>query len=266
MAGASQADWGPSSTELARVDQWLAMAMASGSQTALRALNEQLRAATPEVWLGYGRVVLQRGYPPLAVALLELALEHQPASAALRYWSAYASCQAGDVARAESGLRGLLTGTMDAAAAMLLGQVLRGQGKLDAAAGVLAEQADAVIGDTQAVLDWAQFMRECQRQDLAVELCERELTRGNVDPRLYALLGNLAQELGRFESARKHYLDAIAHGIDLNLWFVLGSLASIERYRDRQHPDFALFESRVRESRTVAAGARGDPVRAGQGL
>jgi tetratricopeptide (TPR) repeat protein len=97
------------------------------------------------------------------------------------------------------------------------------------------------------VLEWARFMRECQRQDLALELCERELARGNADPQLEALAGNLAQELGRFKQARKHYLDAIARGIDLNLWFVLGSLASIERYRDRQHPDFALFESRVRD-------------------
>lgn len=246
MPGASQADWSPSRAELAQVDQWLAMAMASGSQTALRALNEQLQAATPEAWLGYGRVVLQHGYAPLAVALLELAQANHPTSASLHYWSAYASWQAGDDARAESKLRRLLADTTDAAAAMLLGQLLRGQGKLNAAADTLAEQADAVTGDTQGVLDWAQFMRECQRQDLAVELCESELARHDVDPRLHALMGQLTQELGRFESARKHYLDAIAHGIDQNLWFVLGSLASIERYRDRQHPDFALFESGVR--------------------
>jgi tetratricopeptide (TPR) repeat protein len=247
MTGASQADWGPSSAELARVDQWLAMATSRGSKAALLALSEQLRTAPPEVWLGYGRVVLQRGYSPLAAALLDLALLRQPASTAIRYWLARAAWQAGDTARAESGLRRLLAGTTDTAAAMLLGQVLRSQGKLDAAAGVLAERTEAVAGDGQAVVEWAQFMRECQRQDLALGLCERELARGNADPQLEALAGNLAQELGRFEQARGHYLDAIGHGIDLNLWFVLGSLASIERYRDRRHPDFALFESHVRD-------------------
>ena len=247
MVGASQADWEPSRAELARVDQWLATAMASGSQTALRILNDHLDSASADTWLGYGRIVLQRGYPSLAAAVLERALAHQPTSVALRYWFSRASWQAGDAANAEAGLRRLLAdNTTDARAAMLLGQVLRGQGKLNAAAGALAERVEAVLGDTQGVLDWAQFMRECQRQDLAAELCEREQARGNADPRLYALMGTLAQELGRFESARKHYLDAIAHGIDQNLWFVLGSLASIERYRDRQHPDFALFESGIR--------------------
>ncbi len=174
-------------------------------------------------------------------------MAHQPTSVALRYWLSLRWWQAGDAASAEAGLRRLLTETADARAAMLLAQVLRGQGKLNAAAGALAERAEVVLGNAQGVLDWAQFMRECQRQDLAIELCESELARHDVDPRLYALLGQLTQELGRFESARKHYLDAIARGIDQNLWFVLGSLASIERYRDRQHPDFALFESGVRD-------------------
>ncbi|HWU77135.1 MAG TPA: sulfotransferase [Rhodanobacter sp.] len=219
--------------------------MARGSQVALRELGEQLETAGPEVWLGFARIVLQRGYAPLAAAILARSLATHPLSVPLRHWHANAAWQAGDAGTAEAGLRQLLAETTNADAAMLLAQLLRGQGRLNGAAAVLADNA-AAIGDTPTVLGWAQFMRECQRQDLALDWCERELDRGHDDPRLYFLAGNLAQELGQFDLARKHYLDALAHGIDQNRWFVLGSLASVGRYRDRAHPDFALFEQAIR--------------------
>jgi tetratricopeptide (TPR) repeat protein len=241
MAGASKPDWVPGSAASASVDHWLSGAMARGSQVAMRELGEQFETAKPEVWLGFARIVLQRGYAALAAAILDRSLAAHPASVPLRYWHANTAWQAGDAGTAEADLRKLLDETADADAAMLLAQILRGQGRLNGAVAALADSA-AARGDIPAVLGWAQFVRECQRQDLALTWCERELDRGHDDPRLHALAGNLAQELGQFDLARKRYLDALAHGIDLNLWFVLGSLASVGRYRDRAHPDFALFE------------------------
>ncbi|MEO9077971.1 MAG: sulfotransferase [Rhodanobacter sp.] len=241
MAGASTLHWVPGEAVSASVDHWLSGAMTRGSQLALRELAEQFETAKPELWLGFARIVVQRGYAPLGVAILDRAVAVHPSSLLLRYWHANAAWQAGDAATAEAGLRKLLAETTDVDAAMLLAQLLRGQGRLNAAVTVLDDHA-ATINDISTVLAWAQFMRECQRQDLALAWCERELDKRHDDPRLYALAGTLAQELGQFDLARKRYLDALAHGIDLNLWFVLGSLASVGRYRDRAHPDFALFE------------------------
>lgn len=241
MAGASKPDWAPGRAESASVDHWLSNATARGSQLALRELGQQFEAAKPEVWLGVARIIMQRGYAALALAILERALVAHPASVDLRYWHANTAWQAGDADTAEAELRTLLAETTNVDAAMLLAQLLRGQGRLNAAVTILADHA-AAVEDIPTVLGWAQFMRECQRQELALAWCERELGNGHHDPRLYALAGNLAQELGQFDLARQRYLDALDHGVDLNLWFVLGSLASVGRYRDRADPDFALFE------------------------
>ena len=246
VTGASEPDWVPGADASASVDHWLSGALARGSQVALRELSGQFGSANSEVWLGFGRIVMQRGYAALAAAILERALAVHPASVALRYWHANAAWHAGDAGTAEAGLRKLLADATDADAAMLLAQILRGQGRLSASVAILAEHASAV-GDVPTLLVWAQFLRESQRQDLALDWCERALGKGPDDPRLYALAGNLAQELGQFDLARKRYLDALAHGIDLNLWFVLGSLASVGRYSDRAHADFKLFERALRD-------------------
>lgn len=246
LSGSSRPDWVPSAAASASVDHWLSGAVARGSQAALRELNGQFASANPDVWIGFGRIVMQRGYAALAAAILQRALAVHPASVALRYWHANAAWQAGDADTAEAGLRKLLADATHADAAMLLAQILRGQGRLSASAAILVDHA-AAIGDVATLLAWAQFLRESQRQDLALDWCERELGRGCDDPRLYALAGNLAQELGQFDLARSRYLDALAHGIDLNLWFVLGSLASVGRYSDRTHADFKLFERAIHD-------------------
>lgn len=201
----------------------------------------------PSAWLDSARVLLGYDQPLLAAALLDTALAQHPTFPRLRFWFAHALWQAGEIARAESELRRVLADGADADASVLLAQVLRGQGKLNAAAAAMLERAKASAGDTATLLDCAQFIRECQRQDIAVDVCESELKLGNADPRLHALAGNLAQELGRFDQAQRRYHDAIDGDIDMNAWFVLSSLASVQRYVDRQHPDFALFHRRARD-------------------
>lgn len=148
---------------------------------------------------------------------------------------------AGDAVTAEAQLRTMFARQPRCATAGLLGQILRSQGRMNAAAAAMEASAALRGGDRQGLLHDAQFIRECQRQDLALALCERELTRDDSDPQLHALCGNLAQELGRFESAQAHYRAAMARGIDMNVWFVLHSLAAVQRYRDSQHADFALL-------------------------
>jgi tetratricopeptide (TPR) repeat protein len=55
------------------------------------------------------------------------------------------------------------------------------------------------------------------------------------------LAGNIAKELGEFDSARAHYLAALEAGVDLNAWFLLGALATTQRYDSSTDPDFSRF-------------------------
>jgi tetratricopeptide (TPR) repeat protein len=150
---------------------------------------------------------------------------------------------AGDAAAAEAQLRRMLARQPQCATAELLAQVLRSQGRMNAAAATMETSAALRAGDHLGLLRDAQFIRECQRQDLALALCERELGRDSSDPQLHALSGNLAQELGRFETAQRHYRAAIAHGVDMNVWFVLHSLAATQHFQDRGHPDLELLRT-----------------------
>lgn len=224
-----------------RVDRYLADAARLGSQAVLQALKADLRQASEMEWSDVAWQFVQRGQPLFAAAVLELSLTAYPSSQELRYWLGHAHWQAGDAGRAEMELRRVLAAGMHVGAGQLLANVLRSQGRLKAAAECMATLARAQDADMVSLLACIQFVRECQQQELAGELCAQALGRGLVDPRLHTLAGQIAQELGQFDYARTCYDTALAHGIDLNSWFVLGSMASLQRYSDRQHRDFALF-------------------------
>lgn len=242
----SKGAWSPPSEVDVLIDGCLAELTASGPQGALRGLRSKLQAAAAPIWLDCARVLLQRGQPLLAAALLDAALARSPHAVVLRHWFGLALWQAGEVVRAEVELRRARDEGGGSDTATLLAQVLRGQGKLNEAATVMAERA-AMAVDVPTLLECAQFIRECQRQDIAAGLCEGGVAAGNADPRLHALAGALAQELGRFDQAQAHYREAIEHNVDMNAWFVLNSLASVRRYTDRHDADFALLQGRAHD-------------------
>ncbi len=122
------------------------------------------------------------------------------------------------------------------AAAILLAQELRWQGRPDAACdAVLA--AYPLAADPETVYSAALFIKQTRREARAFELCEDALSRGIRAPRLLALHGSLAQALGQFECARESLLAAWREGVDLNEWQVLPALAHLQRYVDASHPD-----------------------------
>jgi len=128
-----------------------------------------------------------------------------------------------------------------AEAATLLAKLLQGQGLLNAASNVMASLCRHSGGDAAITFRCAQFIQQCQRQPLARALCDEAFARGNASAELHVLAGNIAKELGDFDSARAHYFAALEAGIDLNAWFVLGALATTQRYDTSAHPDFARF-------------------------
>ncbi len=150
--------------------------------------------------------------------------------------------QRGEVAKAEAILRDIVARVpAHEDSTMLLAEVLRGQGRLDAASRAVFEFCSARGFDLQASLRGARFIQECQRQQMADEVCRKALARESASPELWNLAGNIARELGEFERARRCYLASLDNGVDLNRHAVLGALAHTTHYADLSHPDFARF-------------------------
>lgn len=150
--------------------------------------------------------------------------------------------QQGDVARAEAILRELVTrNPAGQGVSTRLAEILRNQGRLDAATHVIFESCKAAGFEPGVSLRGAKFIQQCQRHVLADDLCRKAIARGEVNPELWFVAGNVARELGDFDRARGSYLAALDAGVDLNSCFVLGALARTQHYRDRAHPDFAKF-------------------------
>lgn len=126
-------------------------------------------------------------------------------------------------------------------AAMLLAEVLRSQGRLNAACHAVFSLCRARDFDGEISFRGARFIQECQRQSLADGICDVVVARGRASPALLAVAGNIARELGDFEKARARYLAALDAGVDLNVWHVLGALAHTHRYTDPHDADFARF-------------------------
>jgi tetratricopeptide (TPR) repeat protein len=122
-------------------------------------------------------------------------------------------------------------------AATLLAKLLQSQGLLERASAVMAASCRHLDLDADATLRCAQFIRQSQRQQLAAQLCEEAIARGNATADLHALAGNIYRELGEFDAARRHFLAALQANVDLDLWFVPGALAATQRYASVDHPD-----------------------------
>lgn len=147
-----------------------------------------------------------------------------------------------------SGSLPILPTTIDVAdpvRAVALASSLREQGRLEAATAVMMELGQRLAGNPDITFDCAHFIRQSGRHAQAAMLCERQLRTGPSSPRLLALAGTVAHELGRFGEAREHYMAALRAGVNLNEWFVLQALANTQHYGDASHADFALFESNL---------------------
>lgn len=135
-----------------------------------------------------------------------------------------------------------------AGAATLLGKLLQGMGLLNAACEVMAALCRSEGLTAATTFRCAQFIQQCQRQPLAAALCDEAFARGSDSAELRVLAGQVARELGKFDVARAHYLSALAAGVDLDRWYVLGALASSQRYASRDHEDFGRLAAHFRDT------------------
>jgi len=164
--------------------------------------------------------------------------------------------QQDEVAACETLLRDLLA--HDAAhedATFLLAQLLQTQGRMDAASALVFQWASQHDFALRASARAAEFIRQCQRQTLADNLCEAALARQGASADFLVLAGHVAREVGDFARARSRYLAALDAGIDLDAHFVLGALANTLRYEEASHPDFAQLHSHFRDGKWPRARA-----------
>jgi len=219
----------------------------AGMATALNRLSERLAGAPPSHWQACALGLQQRGATVASVALLERGVHRAPAEASLRLSLGRALMLLDDHAAAELVLRTVAAPDNEEAITALTAS-LRNQGKMEEATWIMADLIRRRPADFDTTFTRLRFISGCYRQALAGEVCEHELARGLRHPTLLSFAGRMAITTGRFEQARRHYLQAIAAGIDLNVDFLLQALASAQRYQDAAHPDFALFEEHLKRS------------------
>lgn len=133
--------------------------------------------------------------------------------------------------------------------ARLLCNVLRSQGRLDAASLVALELCGASDFDQGVCLRSADFARQCDRHAMAARICDDALARGPATPELLMLAGNVAREAGDFDTARVRYLRALDAGVDLGRHHVLGALANVRRYTDAADVEIAWFAKHFSDTR-----------------
>jgi hypothetical protein len=238
---AESADLQTETTISGFLEEYDRIAVTAGAPAALSRLSQLLASAPPPWWQACALRLQRRGANMVAAALLERAVNQVPADASLRLSLGRALMHLDDHASAEAVLRPI-AGPDDEEAITALTATLRNQGKLSEAAQLTADLILRHPADLDTSLTRLRFINGCQRQALAKEMCERELARGLRHPTLLSFAGRLATTTGHFEQARGYYLDAIEAGADLNTDFILQALSGTQRYSNREHPDFKLFE------------------------
>lgn len=213
------------------------------TQTSLEALLETLAEGPEDDWLACGRALVLQADLDAALAVFSQATSRHPTSGDLQLGLAGLHWQQQQQAQAETVLRAWLARHPDhAAATFLLVQLLREQGRMQAAADAIHALFAHGRHDVETVIQAVEMLDDYARPADAAAICEAEIAAGATDPRLYAYAGMLAIQLGEFERARARYEFALAHDRQAVEWNIPIGLAGLQRYQNDNHPDFRLFD------------------------
>lgn len=211
-------------------------------------LLRALLAAAPRAddWPVLVQGLLQQQAAGAGIALAEQGLQRHPEQLELRYLLGNGLRLVGERHAAERELRAVLAvQPTHAGAAASLAHLLRGEGRLQAAAQVALDSLPALPTNAQ----WREalaFLRECDDARSALELAQRVLKQTPEDGEMHAAAGELALELGRFEQARVH----LRRALTLQPQFAPGwlRLATAHRFQQRDEADARLIEQAARAS------------------
>ncbi|MBN8894914.1 MAG: sulfotransferase [Rhodanobacter sp.] len=203
-------------------------------------LTDTLKGAVESAWLQCAQMLVLRSDAQAALAVLEVAFAHFEASSEVRLALAGIVFRQGARDRAESLLcRVLEDDPGHLAATLQLARLLKEQGRMQAVATVVRSGFRRDRHDAELVIHGVELLDDCGRKHEAAALCEHEIAAGSSDPRLHAYAGMLLSQLGQFELARvrqEYVLDHDLRGLE---WHVPLGLTGLQRYTDRNHPDFA---------------------------
>ena len=215
---------------------------ASGEAQARTNLISALSGKPERDWLECAQQLVLRGRIDIMTEVLTAARAEHPRSVDIAFALAGLARRARRDAEAETLLREVLQTQPDhAAAALTLARMLGDDGRTRAAAEILR---GAFVDHRQPInlaIQAMELLDEFEREADASAIAEAEIAGGCTDPRMHAYAATYAIQLGEFERARARYLYAYAHSPQAPEWNVPFGLASAQRYRDAEHPDFALF-------------------------
>ena len=213
-----------------------------GTGAAYDNLLRALLAATPGAndWTVLVQGLLQQLAAGAGIALAEQGLQRHPGQLELRYLLGNGLRLVGERHAAERELRAVLAvQPTHAGAAASLAHLLRGEGRLQAAAQLALDSLPALPSPAQ-LREALAFVRECDDARGALELAQRVLRQAPEDGKVHAAAGELALELGRFEQARVHLRRALA----LQPHYAPGwlRLAAAHRFGQLDEADARLIE------------------------
>jgi tetratricopeptide (TPR) repeat protein len=214
----------------------------SGEVQARTRLISALNGMPERDWLECAQQLVLRGRIDITTELLTAARTQHPHAVDIAFALAGLDRRARRDAEAETLLREVLQTQPDhAAAALTLARMLGDAGRTRAAAEILRA---AFVDHRQPInlaIQAMELLDEFEREADAAAIAEAEIAAGCTDPRMHAYAATYAIQLGEFTRARERYLYAYAHSPEAPEWNVPFGLASAQRYRDAEHPDFALF-------------------------
>ncbi|MEO7432079.1 MAG: sulfotransferase [Dokdonella sp.] len=219
--------------------------MTHGSQAqAMAAIDAALADASAADWLDLAQRMVLRGLIAPAADVLTAARARHSRSAEIAFALAGLRLEHQLDTDAEVLLRDVLTlDPRHCAAALMLGRLLGRAGRTRASGDVLVA---AFLGRRQPidrVIQAMELLDEFDRKADASAIAEAEISGGCIDPRMHAYAASYAIQLGEFDLARARYLFAYEHSTQAPEWNVPFGLASTQRYRDANHPDFALLHA-----------------------
>ena len=192
-------------------------------------------------WSAAGEILL-RSDPALAAALLDVAVQHFPATASMHYLFGNALRMSARYGEAESALRtAIALAPAHANASISLAHLLREQGRMCA----LAEIMLALWANEPRTLDsdrrTLSFLCECERYVEAGSLTGAMLEAHPHDAFLLRRAGEIALILGRFDEAQRHLRASLA--IDANQASAWLRLAHTHRFIERNDDDLGRLDA-----------------------
>ncbi len=215
----------------------------------LKRLLTTLTESCAQDWLDCSRALVLRGDTQAAISVLSAAHNAHSEATDISISLAGMYHQTNRQVDAEKLLRQLLTQhPAHTAGNLLLMHVLKATGAMRAVTETAHTWFQHGRHDLAEITQVVELLDDCGRKEDAVTICESEIAAGSLDPRIHAYAATLLTQLGQFELARQRYLFALAGNERALEWNIATGLATLQRYKDRRHPDFELFEASLRRS------------------